>query len=91
MAAASNKTRRRQIGIETVVAAAIVAIIVGFVLGRATSPRSGSADPVEVAAADGSSSANTAGYVEKKLDLDPSPYKGGANAPVEIYEVSDFQ
>ncbi len=89
MAAGSNKSRRRQIGVETVVAAAIVAVIVGFAVGRITSPRKG-AEPVEVAAADGAGG-QAAGYVEKKLDLDPSPFKGGANAPVEIYEVSDFQ
>ena len=80
-------TRRKQITSTTVIVAAGLALLIGFVIGRATSPRKGGATPVEVAAA----STSGGKYVEKKLDLDPSPYKGADDAPIVIHEISDFQ
>ena len=67
------------------------ALLIGFVAGRATAPekRGGAAEAVAVAAAGEAPAAGT--YVEKKLDLDPSPYKGPEDAPIVIYEISDFQ
>ena len=79
--------RRKQITSTTVLVASAVALLLGFVLGRATSPRKG-ATPVEVAAASGDGGKV---YVEKGLDLDPSPSKGPADAPIVIHEISDFQ
>ena len=64
-------------------------MLLGFVIGRATSPRGGSgASPVAVADASGGSAKT---YVEKGLDLDPSPAKGAENPAVVIHEISDFQ
>ena len=81
--------RRKQITSTTVIVAAGIALLLGFIIGRATSPRKGDgASPVEVAAASGSDGGQ---YVEKKLDLDPSPSKGPHDAPIVIHEVSDFQ
>jgi hypothetical protein len=78
--------RRKQITSTTIIVAAGIALMVGFVIGRATSPRKGGAEPVAVAAASAGGK-----YVEKKLDLDPSPYKGPDDAPIVIHEISDFQ
>jgi hypothetical protein len=81
--------RRKQITSTTVIVAAGVALLVGFVMGRATSPRDGGgAEPVEVASASG---ADGKGYVEKGFDLDPSPAKGAENPTIVIHEISDFQ
>jgi hypothetical protein len=81
--------RRKQITSTTVIVAASIALLVGFVMGRATSPRKGGgADPVEVASA---GSAGSKAYVEKGLDLDPSPAKGAENPTIVIHEISDFQ
>ena len=77
--------RRKQITSTTVIVVAGIALTIGFITGRATSPRKGAAEPVTVAAA------SSGKYVEKKLDLDPSPYKGAHDAPIVIHEVSDFQ
>ena len=81
--------RRKQITSTTVIVAAGVAMLLGFVIGRATSPRkAGGAEPVEVASASG---AGAKTYVEKGLDLDPSPGKGAENPTIVIHEISDFQ
>ena len=81
--------RRKQITSTTVIVATGIALLVGFVMGRATSPRNGGgAEPVEVASASGTAST---GYVEKGLDLDPSPGKGAENPTIVIHEISDFQ
>ena len=81
--------RRKQITSTTVIVAAGIALLLGFVIGRATSPRKGAtAEPVEVASA---SDTKSKGYVEKGLELDPSPSKGPADAPIVIHEISDFQ
>lgn len=81
---------RKQITSSTVVIFAGVALLIGFVIGRATSPRNGAgAEPVAVADASGSDTG--AKYVEKGLDLDPSPTKGAENPRVVIHEISDFQ
>ena len=79
--------KRKSIDLSTVAIAAIVTGLIGFVAGRATSPRQ-SANPVEVAAVapDGGTV-----YNEKKIEFDPSPSKGPHDAPVVIYEVSEFQ
>jgi protein-disulfide isomerase len=63
-----------------------ITLIVGFIAGRATAPSYGGADPVAVGPAP---SGDT--YQEKKLDLPVSPSKGPGDAPVVIYEISDFQ
>ena len=81
--------RRKQITSTTVIVVAGVAMLLGFVIGRATSPRKGAgAEPVEVASAANSASKT---YVEKGLDLDPSPAKGAENPTIVIHEISDFQ
>ncbi len=81
--------RRKQITSTTVIVAALIALLVGFIVGRATSPRKGGgATPIEVAAAAGDGAKR---YVEKGLDLDPSPYKGADDATIVIHEISDFQ
>ena len=82
--------RRKQITFSTVIIAAGIALLIGFVIGRATSPRNaGGAEPVAVADASSGSAAST--YVEKGLDLDPSPAKGAENPSIVIHEISDFQ
>jgi protein-disulfide isomerase len=63
-----------------------IALIGGFVAGRATAPGGKNASPVSVDPAP-----ESATYQEQKLDLQVSPYKGTADAPVVIYEISDFQ
>ena len=63
-----------------------VTLVVGFIAGRATAPSSGGADPVAVGPAPTGEV-----YQEKKLDLMGSPSKGPGDAPVVIYEISDFQ
>jgi len=84
----AHMARRKQITSTTVIVAALIALAVGFVMGRATSPRTGStATPVEVAA----SGATANKYVEKGLDLDPSPAKGAEDPTIVIHEISDFQ
>ena len=84
------RKRNQSFGTGVVVGAVAAALLVGFVAGRATAPRqSAGTDPVEVAAAGEAPAAGT--YVEKKLELDPSPYKGPEDAPIVIYEISDFQ
>ena len=81
--------RRKQITSTTVIVAAGIALLLGFVIGRATSPRGDKgASPVAVADASGSGAKT---YVEKGLDLDPSPAKGAENPVVVIHEISDFQ
>ncbi|MGB0589521.1 MAG: hypothetical protein ACPGU1_07580 [Myxococcota bacterium] len=80
--------RRKQITSTTVIVATGIALLVGFVMGRATSPRNSGAEPVEVASASGAASKT---YVEKGLDLDPSPGKGAENPTIVIHEISDFQ
>ena len=79
--------KRKSIDFSTVAIAAIVAGLIGFVAGRATSPRQ-AASPVEVAAV---APEGGAVYDEKKIAFDPSPSKGPHDAPVVIYEVSEFQ
>ena len=80
--------RRKQITSTTIIVVALIALVVGFITGRATSPRKGAtAEPVEVAAA----GASAKKYVEKGLDLDPSPAKGAEDPTIVIHEISDFQ
>lgn len=78
----------------TAIIIAVATLVVGFIVGRISAPKP-TAEPQAVTAggATGSQGANTAkkGYVEAKLDLDPSPSKGPADAPIVIYEVSDFE
>ena len=66
--------------------AAAVALVVGYVAGRVTAPAPEGAGGVAAPSASGSKT-----YEEKPLDLDPSPSKGPADAPIVIYEISDFQ
>ncbi len=81
---------RKQITMSTVAIFAGIALLIGFVIGRATSPRNaGNAEPIAVADASGGGSSSK--YVEKGLDLDPSPSKGAENPTVVIHEISDFQ
>ena len=65
------------------------ALVLGFVLGRATAPQGDSRGGVDAALVNADSSAGE--YAEKKLQLDVSPYKGPKDAAVTIYEISDFQ
>jgi len=82
----------------TAIIIAVATLVVGFIAGRITAPKpAADASPKAVAAAN--QGANTASanapakkeYQEAKLDLDPSPSKGAADAPVVIYEFSDFE
>ncbi len=81
----------------TAIIIAVATLVVGFIIGRITAPKPASdATPATVAAAKGATTAArsaTSGkaYQEAALDLDPSPSKGAADAPVVIYEVSDFE
>ena len=63
-----------------------VTLIIGFVAGRATAPSYTGADPITV---DPAPTGEV--YAEKKLDLPISPSKGPGDAPVVIYEISEFQ
>ena len=84
------RRKNQGFGPGVIAGAVAVALLIGFVAGRATAPKkAGGADPVEVASAGEAPAAGT--YVEKKLELDPSPYKGPEDAPIVIYEISDFQ
>ena len=79
--------RKRSVGLSppTVGLAVFIAALVGFFVGRATGPKvEKKQGPDAVAVAE----AETKG---EKLKLDPSPAMGTADAPVIIYEVSDFQ
>ena len=87
----------RPIARNTAIGAAVATLVFGFIVGRATAPRSDGADGAdgateakEVSPAAGAA-AGSKGYVEKALDLEPSPSKGPQDAPIVIYEVSDFQ
>ncbi len=68
----------------------VAALVVGVVAGRVTAPKPGDAGPELVGpAGDGSMGGGT--YTEKKVELEASPYKGPEDAPVVIYEISEFQ
>ena len=64
--------------------------LIGFFLGRATAPKieatEGEKDPVTQA-----EMTLASGDTGKKLNAVVSPFKGPADAPVVIHEVSDFQ
>ncbi|MCB9728571.1 MAG: thioredoxin domain-containing protein [Deltaproteobacteria bacterium] len=79
--------RKTRYGIGALVLTGAVALALGFVAGRGTAPH-GPAGPEVVAPAGGPPGGS---YTEKKLDLPPSPSKGPEDAPIVIYEISDFQ
>ena len=83
--------RKRNSGVSppTVGLAVFIAVLVGFFIGRATGPtettdRKTAEAPKAVEVADAAPAA-------KKLKLDPAPAKGPKDAPVVIYEISEFQ
>jgi protein-disulfide isomerase len=95
MAQAQAHKRISRIPQNTAIVIAAVTLVVGFFVGRATAPKGDKAGPevVQPAGEGGGQGAVAArgAYTEKKLDLPASPAKGPADAPVVIWEVSDFQ
>jgi protein-disulfide isomerase len=74
-------------GVGALVLTGAVALALGFVVGRGTSTP-GSGGPALVSPAGGPAGGS---YTEKKLDLMASPSKGPEDAPIVIYEISEFQ
>jgi hypothetical protein len=70
----------------------VVSIAAGFFLGRATGPsdaaKEGANTPTPVPMAKNTPQPKAQ---PDKVQLDTAPYKGAKDAPVVIYEVSDFQ
>lgn len=81
--------RKRNTGVSppTVGLAVFIAVLVGFFIGRATGPQTEEAKPSPEAV----QVADAAPAPAKKIKLDPAPAKGPKDAPVVIYEISEFQ
>lgn len=85
--------RAKGMPLQGVLVIGAVLAIAGFFVGRATAPKPAAKAGVG-AAAEARGGAHTASqptYVEKRLVTEPSPSKGPADAPVVMFEVSDFQ